>query len=58
MKLKVVVTIHSFNEEGQLLPEEKKTINRLTKMPIESLDLDAIAVVTNIYRVAQGLRNK
>jgi DNA-binding MarR family transcriptional regulator len=34
------------------------TINRLTKIPIDSLNLDAIAVVTNIYRIAQGLRNK
>lgn len=34
------------------------TINRITNIPIESLNLDAIAVVTNIYRVAQGLRNK
>lgn len=34
------------------------TINRITKIPIESLNLDAIAVVTNIYRVAQGLKNK
>ncbi|MDT8860822.1 MarR family transcriptional regulator [Alkalihalobacillus sp. MEB130] len=50
--------MHSFNEEGELLPEEKDTINLLTKLPIDSLDLDAIAVVTNIYRMAQGLRNK
>ncbi|MGJ9385708.1 MarR family transcriptional regulator [Salipaludibacillus sp. CF4.18] len=27
-------------------------------MPVGSLDLDAVSVVTNIYRVAQGLRNK
>lgn len=27
-------------------------------MPIHSLNLEAIAVVTNIYRIAQGLRNK
>ncbi|RKL65434.1 MarR family transcriptional regulator [Salipaludibacillus neizhouensis] len=27
-------------------------------MPLGSLDLDAVSVVTNIYRVAQGLRNK
>lgn len=50
--------IHSFNEDGELLPEEIDTINRLTKIPISSLNLDAISVVTNIYRVAQGLRNK
>ncbi len=41
-----------------MLPEEKDTINLLTKLPLESLNLDAIAVVTNIYRIAQGLRNK
>ncbi|MFE8701525.1 MarR family transcriptional regulator [Cytobacillus sp. FJAT-54145] len=50
--------MHSFNEEGELLPEEIDTINRLTQIPIESLNLDAIAVVTNLYRVAQGLKNK
>jgi DNA-binding MarR family transcriptional regulator len=27
-------------------------------MPIHSLNLEAISVVTNIYRMAQGLRNK
>ena len=41
-----------------MLPEEKDTINLLTKLPLDSLNLDAIAVVTNIYRIAQGLRNK
>jgi DNA-binding MarR family transcriptional regulator len=50
--------IHSFNEEGELLPEEIDTINMLTKLPMQSLNLDAIAVATNIYRVAQGLRNR
>ncbi|OLO39307.1 MarR family transcriptional regulator [Alkalihalophilus pseudofirmus] len=50
--------MHSFNEDGELLPEEKDTINLLTKLPMESLNLDAISVVTNIYRIAQGLRNK
>ncbi len=34
------------------------TINRLTQIPIDSLHVDAIAVVTNLYRVAQGLKNK
>jgi DNA-binding MarR family transcriptional regulator len=53
-----VIQIHSFNEAGEMLPEEIDTINQLTKTPIESLNLDAIAVVTNLYRVAQGLRNK
>lgn len=41
-----------------MLPEEIDTINLLTKIPLEKLNLDAIAVVTNLYRVAQGLRNK
>nr|WP_274380245.1 MarR family transcriptional regulator [Litchfieldia salsa] len=41
-----------------MLPEEIDTIKRLNKIPIDSLNLDAIAVVTNLYRVAQGLRNK
>lgn len=53
-----MIQIHSFNEAGEMLPEEIDTINQLTKTPIESLNLDAIAVVTNLYRVAQGLRNK
>lgn len=56
--MKGVIAIHSFNEDGELLPEEKETINLLTKLPLDSLNLDAIAVVTNIYRIAQGLRNK
>ncbi|WP_100407789.1 MarR family winged helix-turn-helix transcriptional regulator [Bacillus solitudinis] len=58
MKIKGGVIIHSFNEDGELLPEEKETINLLTKLPMDSLNLDAVAVVTNIYRTAQGLRNK
>jgi DNA-binding MarR family transcriptional regulator len=53
-----VVVIHSFNDDGELLPDEKDTMNLLAKLPLDSLDLDAISVVTNIYRVAQGLRNK
>jgi DNA-binding MarR family transcriptional regulator len=43
---------------GELLPEEIDTINRLTNLPLDSLNLDAVAVVTNLYRVAQGLKNK
>ncbi|WP_307346555.1 MarR family transcriptional regulator [Metabacillus malikii] len=49
--------MHIFNEDGELLPEEIDTINHLTKTS-HSLNLDAIAIVTNIYRIAQGLRNK
>jgi DNA-binding MarR family transcriptional regulator len=41
-----------------LLPEEIDTINLLTKIPLDKLNLEAIAVVTNLYRVTQGLRNK
>jgi len=44
--------------DGELLPEEIDTINRLTNLPLDSLNLDAVAVVTNLYRVAQGLKNK
>lgn len=47
-----------FNDKGELLPEEIDTINHLTKRPIQLLNLDAIAAATNIYRVAQELRNK
>ncbi|MCM3406003.1 MarR family transcriptional regulator [Cytobacillus oceanisediminis] len=50
--------MHSFNDKGALLLEEIDTIKRLTDIPIHSPNLDAISVVTNIYRVAQGLRNK
>ncbi|RXI96428.1 MarR family transcriptional regulator [Anaerobacillus alkaliphilus] len=50
--------IYSYNNDGELLPEEIDTINRLMNIPLDSLNLEAIAVVTNIYRVAQGLRNK
>lgn len=53
-----MIPIHATNLEGELLPEEKDTINRLTNIPLDSLNLDAVAVVTNIYRVAQGLKNK
>jgi DNA-binding MarR family transcriptional regulator len=44
--------------DGELLPEEIETINMLTNLPLDSLNLDAVAVVTNLYRVAQGLKNK
>lgn len=50
--------IHIDNGDGELLPEEVDTISRLTKLPLDSLNLEAIAVCTNIYRIAQGLRNK
>ncbi|KKK39775.1 MarR family transcriptional regulator [Mesobacillus campisalis] len=50
--------MYSFDEEGELLREEVDTINRLTKIPIQSLNLDAVALVTNLYRIAQGVRNK
>lgn len=53
-----MVSVYSFNEDGELLQEEKDTINQLSKMPLDSVNLDAVSVVTNIYRVAQGLRNK
>ncbi|WP_226529989.1 MarR family transcriptional regulator [Metabacillus niabensis] len=50
--------MHIYNKDGELLQDEVDTISSLTKLPIDSLNLEAIAVVTNIYRVAQGLKNK
>ncbi|MBO1511418.1 MarR family winged helix-turn-helix transcriptional regulator [Metabacillus bambusae] len=50
--------MHKNNGDGGLLPEEIDTISLLTKLPLDSLNLESIAVCTNIYRVAQGLRNK
>ncbi|KAB2328905.1 MarR family transcriptional regulator [Bacillus mesophilum] len=50
--------IYTFNEDGHLLQEEKDTISRLSKIPLDSLNLNAVSVVTNIYRVAQGLKNE
>ncbi|MGG3805560.1 MarR family transcriptional regulator [Metabacillus fastidiosus] len=47
-----------YNEKRKLLPEEIDTINRLSHIRADSLNLDAIAVVTNLYRTAQGLRVK
>lgn len=58
LKIEGGVTIHGFDQDGELLPREKETINTLTKLPMDSLNLDAVAVVTNIYRIALGLRNK
>jgi len=55
---KVVVGVYSYNDDGELLQDEKDTISQLAKMPLDSLNLDAVSIVTNIYRVAQGLRNK
>ncbi|MEW9109583.1 MarR family winged helix-turn-helix transcriptional regulator [Cytobacillus gottheilii] len=50
--------IYTFNEDGDLLQEEKDTISQLSKIPLDSLNLNAVSVVTNIYRVAQGLKNE
>ncbi|MBU7591411.1 MarR family transcriptional regulator [Metabacillus halosaccharovorans] len=50
--------MHIYNKDGELLQDEVDTISSLTKLPINSLNLEAIAVVINIYRVAQGLKNK
>ncbi len=46
------------NDDGDLLPEEKETMQRVTSVPMEMLDVHAISIATNIYRIAQGLRNK
>lgn len=45
--------MHSFEEK--LLPEELAILNRLTN---HSLNFEAMAVVTNLYRAAQRLRTK
>lgn len=45
--------MHSFEEK--LLPEELAILNRLTNY---SLNFEAMAVVTNLYRAAQRLRAK
>lgn len=41
-----------------LLPEELEAINQLKTIPIECLNISAIAIATNIYRSAQGLKLK
>ncbi|WP_276917009.1 MarR family transcriptional regulator [Aneurinibacillus aneurinilyticus] len=45
--------MHSFEEK--LLPEELAILNRLTNY---SLNFEAMAIVTNLYRAAQRLRAK
>lgn len=45
--------MHSFEEK--LLPEELAILNRLTNY---SLNFEAMAVITNLYRAAQRLRAK
>lgn len=47
-----------FDEDTEMLPEELDTTQRLSNIPFQSLQLDAIAVATNMYRSAQGLRLK
>lgn len=39
-----------------MLLEEQEALEHISSLQIEALNLDAIAVVTNIYRIAQGLR--
>lgn len=50
--------MHDFDQHGDLLPEEYDTLKRLEDTGFSLLDMDAISVVTNVYRLAQGLRNK
>ncbi|KGA97205.1 MarR family transcriptional regulator [Alkalihalobacillus alcalophilus ATCC 27647 = CGMCC 1.3604] len=50
--------MYTFNKEGYLLEEEVNTLNRLSKLSMNSLNMEAISAVTMIYRAAQGLRNK
>ncbi|MBS4192008.1 MarR family transcriptional regulator [Bacillus sp. FJAT-49705] len=48
----------NFNKDRELLPKEIDTKNRLSNISLPSLNLNAIAVATNIYRSAQGLKLK
>lgn len=50
--------MNHFTEKDERLPQEVDTAKKLSKIPLESLDIQAIAVATNIYRSAQGLRLK
>lgn len=47
-----------FNTQQQLRKEEHDTLSKLKQMPVESLNLEAISIATNLYRSAQRLRVK
>lgn len=47
-----------FNTQQQLRKEEHDTLSKLRQMPVESLNLEAISIATNLYRSAQRLRVK
>lgn len=43
---------------SHLRQEERDTLKKLKQMPIDSLNLEAISIATNLYRSAQRLRVK
>ncbi|MCY7961702.1 tyrZ transcriptional regulator YwaE [Bacillus inaquosorum] len=45
-------------QHQQLRKEEHDTLSKLKQMPVESLNLEAISIATNLYRSAQKLRVK
>ncbi|WOC56706.1 MarR family transcriptional regulator [Bacillus halotolerans] len=46
------------DKQQQLRKEEHDTLSKLKQMPVESLNLEAISIATNLYRSAQRLRVK
>lgn len=46
------------HQHQQLRKEEHDTLSKLKQMPVESLNLEAISIATNLYRSAQRLRVK
>ncbi len=45
-------------QHQRLRKEEHDTLSKLKQMPVESLNLEAISIATNLYRSAQKLRVK
>ncbi|MCY7862648.1 MarR family transcriptional regulator [Bacillus haynesii] len=58
MILKIKRQASRLNRSPHLRQEEHDTLSKLKRMPIESLNLEAISVATNLYRSAQKLRVK
>lgn len=46
------------HQHQRLRKEEHDTLSKLKQMPVESLNLEAISIATNLYRSAQRLRVK
>ena len=58
MILKIKRQASRLDRSPYLRQEEHDTLIKLKRMPIESLNLEAISVATNLYRSAQKLRVK